>query len=197
MNKGLEVIEAHLLFGLPIDRIDVVVHPQSIVHSMVEFVDGSTLAQASPPDMRLPIAPGTRLARSGERAARDWTGRRLPAGSSFRWIRTPFRRSSWLDAPEPLVGQPPPCYNGANEAAVEEFLSGRAPFLAIVDTISTVLQMHLDEHRTSGGEGSASGTGQGPSSLTVDEVLDADRWARQRAAETLATGAYRNSRGEP
>ena len=75
VNKGLEVIEAHLLFDVPLDRIDVVVHPQSVVHSMVQFVDGSIIAQASPPDMRLPIALGTGLAGPGpaRRQACDWT----------------------------------------------------------------------------------------------------------------------------
>ena len=126
VNKGLEVIEAHLLFDVPLDRIDVVVHPQSIVHSMVEFVDGSTIAQASPPDMRLPISLGL-----------DWPNRVGGVGRPLDWTKA----SSWdfepLDEEAfPAVrlakrvgrarGTYPAVFNAANEQAVDAFHDGRA-----------------------------------------------------------------------
>lgn len=172
VNKGLEIIEAHLLFELPFDRIEVVVHPQSIVHSMVEFVDGSTLAQASPPDMRLPIALGL-----------SWPDRLADAAPSLDWTHASTWEFQPLDIHAfPAVdlarragvagGTAPAVLNAANETAVGSFLAGRTSFLAIVDTIATVLDQHLGAPRKS-------------SSLTVDDVLDADRWARRRAEEVL------------
>src|SRR6476646_8241749 len=138
VNKGLEVIEAHLLFDIPFDRIDVVVHPQSLVHSMVEFVDGSTLAQASPPDMRLPIALGL-----------GWPDRVPGAASPCDWSRA----STWEFLPLdddafPAVGLArrvgsagstyPAVFNAANEECVEAFHEGRIRFTAIVDTVARV-----------------------------------------------------------
>ena len=140
VNKGLEVIEAHLLFGIPFDRIEVVVHPTSVVHSMVEFVDGSTLLQASPPTMMIPIALGLAWPRPGPRrgAARS-TGRgRRPGSSSplddeaFPAVRL-AREAGEAGATAPAV------YNAANEVCVEEFLAGRLPFREIVATIADVL----------------------------------------------------------
>src|SRR5690242_17864326 len=124
VNKGLEVIEAHLLFGVPIDRIDVVVHPQSVVHSMVEFADGSTLMQASPPDMRLPIS-----------LALGWPDRVAVDGYGCDWTEPTRLEFEPLDEDAfPAVrlarlageagGAAPAVYNGANEAAVEAFLAG-------------------------------------------------------------------------
>ncbi|GEA84721.1 1-deoxy-D-xylulose-5-phosphate reductoisomerase [Cellulomonas gelida] len=171
MNKGLELIEAHLLFGVPADRIDVVVHPQSVVHSMVQFVDGSTIAQASPPDMRLPIALGLswpdRL--DDVAAACDWT-------SPTAWTFEPLdeetfgavrlaRRAVAASATHPAV------YNAANEQCVTAFLAGRIGFLDIVTTVERV----VDEH-----DGTPAG------SLTLDGVLAAELWARARADELLA-----------
>ena len=95
INKGLELLEAHLLYGVDLDRIDVVVHPQSIVHSMVQFVDGSTLAQCSPPDMKLPIALGLGWPERIPGAARPATGRRPRPGPSSRWTMRRSPRSSW------------------------------------------------------------------------------------------------------
>ena len=139
VNKGLELIEAHLLFDLPFDRIDVVVHPQSVVHSMVEFTDGSTLAQASPPDMRLPIAlalgwpdrvpgaaAGVRLDHRG-----DWTFEPLDEARVPRRTPGPGGRARG--------GTAPAVYNAANEECVAAFLAGRLPFLQIVDTVADVL----------------------------------------------------------
>ncbi|OLT38636.1 1-deoxy-D-xylulose-5-phosphate reductoisomerase [Actinomadura sp. CNU-125] len=170
VNKGLEVIEAHLLFDVPMDRIEVMVHPQSVIHSMVEFTDGSTLAQASPPDMRLPIALGM-----------DWPDRVPDAAPGVDWTRAHTWELFPLDdetfpavrlarrAGE-LGGTAPAVYNAANEECVEAFRTGRLPFLAIVDTIARV----MDEHDP-GSAGSA-----GP---TVDDVLAADAWARARTAQ--------------
>jgi 1-deoxy-D-xylulose-5-phosphate reductoisomerase len=193
VNKGLELIEAHLLFDLPLEQIEVVVHPQSIVHSMVEFVDGSTIAQASPPDMRLPIS-----------LALAWPERVADAAPALDWAAS----STWEFAPlDPLAfpavelarragaaGRTAPAvFNAANEVAVEAFLSGRAAFVSIVDTIGDVLEEHLD-----GAVRGSSGTGHRPMSLTVDEVLAADRWARRRANEVLdGEVGQRHAGGEP
>ena len=169
VNKGLEVIEAHLLFGLPFDRIDVVVHPQSVVHSMVEFVDGSTIAQCSPPDMRLPIA-----------LALGWPDRVPHAAPPFDWTTA----STWQFQPlddeafpavrlARRVGQAgstyPAVYNAANEEAVQAFWRGRLRFTEILDTVTRV----VDDHVAPSG------------ALTLSGVLDAERWARSRAHAIL------------
>ena len=169
VNKGLEVIEAHLLFDIPLDRIDVVVHPQSVIHSMVQFVDGSTIAQASPPDMRLPIALGL-----------GWPDRVPNAAAPCDWTRA----TSWTFEPLDTVAFPavdlakaaatqgstfPAVFNAANEEAVKAFHAGQIRFTDIVDTIDAVLSEH-----------------SGSSGLTVESVLDAERWARARTHERLA-----------
>jgi len=174
MNKGLELIEAHLLFDVPYDRIDVVVHPQSVVHSMVEFVDGSTIAQASPPDMRLPIA-----------LALGWPDRVAGAAPGCAWTQA----STWEflpldDTAFPAVrlarraglagGTAPAVLNAANEECVAAFLAGDLPFTAISDTVATV----LDEHGTFVDDGDHHGLGN---DLSVADVLSAETWARQRA----------------
>lgn len=169
VNKGLEVIEAHLLFGVPFEAIDVVVHPQSIVHSMVEFVDGSTLAQCSPPDMRLPIAlglgwpdrvggaaPGIDLTRSA-----NWEFHPLD-DDAFPAVRLARRVGR-------AGGTYPGVYNAANEECVEAFLSGRIGFLDIVDTVERVVDEYL-------GPGDEPGLG---------DVLAADAWARERTRELV------------
>ncbi len=139
VNKGLEVIEAHLLFGIDIERIDVVVHPQSVVHSMVEFYDGSTVAQASPPDMRLAIALALGWPDQVPDVASpvDW-------GRSQRWDFEPVDHEAFpglLLAVEAgrRAGVLPAVYNAANEVCVEAFLAGRLPYLGIVDTIAAVM----------------------------------------------------------
>ncbi len=140
VNKGLELIEAHLLFGVPYDALDVVVHPQSLVHSMVEFVDGSTLAQLSPPDMRLPIA-----------LALGWPARVSQAQPAMDWSCAQSLTFEPLDtAAFPAValakqagrqgGGAPAAFNAANEEAVAAFLAGRLPFLGIVDVVSATVQ---------------------------------------------------------
>lgn len=176
VNKGLELIETHLLFGIPYDRIEVVVHPQSIVHSMVTFIDGSTIAQASPPDMKLPIS-----------LALGWP-RRVPGAAACCDFST---ASTWEFEPLdtdvfPAVelarhaGQTGGCmtavYNAANEEAAEAFLKGRIGFSAIVGTIADVLHA-ADQWAPHLGEVPA----------TVDDVLDAQRWARERAQRAIQT----------
>lgn len=177
-NKGLEVIEAHLLYGLPMDRIEVVVHPQSIVHSMVEFFDGATIAQASPPDMRLPIA-----------LALGWPERIPDAAAGCDWTKA----SSWEfepldDEAFPAVqlareagergGTAPAVLNAANEVCVEAFRQGRLPFLGIIDTVARI----VTEHDVPSYE-----------ELSIDDVLAADAWARTRARELTATDQRRET----
>jgi 1-deoxy-D-xylulose-5-phosphate reductoisomerase len=169
VNKGLEVIEAHLLFDVPLDRIDVVVHPQSVVHSMVQFIDGSIIAQASPPDMRLPIALGLGWPDRvpGAAAACDWT-------RAATWTFEPLDTEAFpaVGLAKHAAGQGstfPTVFNAANEEAVAAFHAGRIRFTDIVDTIDAVLSEH-----------------PGSSGLTVESVLDAESWARARANERLA-----------
>jgi 1-deoxy-D-xylulose-5-phosphate reductoisomerase len=176
VNKGLEVIEAHLLFGVPYDRIDVVVHPQSVIHSMVEFTDGSTIAQASPPDMRLPIALalGWPERVPGAAAAVDWT-------SAQSWTFEPLDTDAFpavdLARRAGLAGGcAPAVYNAANEELVGAFHDGAIGFLQIVDTIGDVLAEWLSErHSATVNPG------------TVVDVEQAEEWARARARELAAT----------
>ena len=173
VNKGLEVIEAHLLFDIDFDRIDVVVHPGSIVHSMVEFVDGSTMLQASPPDMKIPIALAMawpeRLPNVS--AACDWSG-------SVAWNFEPLddeafpavaiaRRAGKIGRTAPAV------FNAANEVCVDAFLNGGIGFLEIVDSVGHVVDEHI------------SGSQIGSNELTLADVLAADSWARERTVEIL------------
>lgn len=170
VNKGLELIETHLLFGIDYDRIDVVVHPQSIVHSMVTFTDGSTLAQASPPDMKLPIALalGWPARIAGAAAACDFTTASTwefepldhTVFPAVELAREAGRRGGCLTA----------VYNAANEEAAEAFLAGRLRFPAIVRTVDSVLRA-ADQWAAE--------------PATVDEVLDAQRWARERARQAV------------
>jgi 1-deoxy-D-xylulose-5-phosphate reductoisomerase len=174
VNKGLELIEAHLLFGVPFDDIAVVVHPQSVVHSMVEFTDGSTLAQASPPDMRIPIALALAWpARVADAApAVDWT-------TAHTWTFEPLDEEAFPAVPlarEVGVagGTFPAVYNAANEECVAAFLAGAVPFTGIVDTVMRVISEH---------------DGAGSPVVSLQDVLEADRWARVRARElTAVTG---------
>ncbi|MFJ2956662.1 1-deoxy-D-xylulose-5-phosphate reductoisomerase [Streptomyces sp. NPDC087270] len=169
VNKGLEVIEAHLLFDVPFDRIEVVVHPQSYIHSMVEFADGSTLAQASPPDMRMPIALGLGWPHRVPDAAPgvDWT--KAATWEFFPLDNDAFPSVALARHVGSLGGTAPAVFNAANEECVEAFRTGRLPFTGIVDTVARV----VEEHGTP-----ASGT-----RLTVEDVLEAETWARARAGE--------------
>ena len=163
VNKGLEVIEAHLLFDVPYESIEVTVHPQSIVHSMVEFTDGSTIAQASPPDMRLPISLGL-----------DWPHRVPGVGAPLDWSTA----SAWTFEPLddevfPAVGLAkrvgeagatyPAVFNAANEQAVLAFHAGRIGYLDILDTVRAVVDAH------------------DPLTMTLEHVLEAERAARETA----------------
>ena len=187
VNKGLELLEAHLLYAVPLDRIDVAVHPQSVVHSMVQFVDGSTLAQCSPPDMRLPIALalGWPDRVPGAAAACDWT-------KAQTWTFEPLDDEAF-----PAVelartagrhgGSAPAVYNAANEVCVDAFHDGSLSFLSIVDVIAQV----LDEHVATPVDGPTAHVGSTlvpAADLTVEGVLAADAWARARAAELVDGG---------
>jgi 1-deoxy-D-xylulose-5-phosphate reductoisomerase len=169
VNKGLEIIEAHYLFDVPYDRIDVTVHPQSIVHSMVEFVDGSTIAQCSPPDMRLPISLGL-----------DWPNRVAGVGAPLDWTTS----STWTFEPLddevfPAVdlakrvgregGTFPAVFNAANEQAVLAFHAGQIGYLDIVSTVAAV----VDAHSSSG-------------ALTRESLVAAELWARADADRRIA-----------
>ena len=170
VNKGLELIEAHLLFDIPFDRIDVTVHPQSVVHSMVEFVDGSVLAQCSPPNMKLPIALGM-----------SWPDRVPNVAPACDWAKA----ATWTFEPlnEQVFGAVrlarqvgtagltyPAVYNAANEQAVEAFHAGRIGFNQIVDLIERVVDAHEPEAQ-----------------LSLESVLRAETWARDRADAQIAT----------
>jgi 1-deoxy-D-xylulose-5-phosphate reductoisomerase len=172
VNKGLEVIEAHLLFDVPFDSIDVVVHPQQLIHSMVEFVDGSVVAQLGLPTMLVPISLGM-----------GWPDRVPDAETPIDWTKAADWRFEPLDDEAfPAVrlarqagergGTAPAVYNAANEACVAAFHGGGLVFPAIVDVIGQVLAAH--DVPSSGGE------------LTVEDVLAADAWAREEAARLIA-----------
>ncbi len=169
VNKGLELIEAHLLFDIPFDRIEVTVHPQSVVHSMVEFVDGSVIAQCSPPDMKLPIALGMawpdRLGHVSQ--AVDWT-------KSHNWVFEPLDEEVFgsvaLARHVGIAGLTyPAVYNAANEQAVEAFHDGKIRFTGIFDVIEAVVQQHTAE-----------------SELSLESVLAAEVWARETADSLIA-----------
>ncbi len=168
VNKGLELIEAHLLFDVAVEDITVVVHPQSVIHSMVEFVDGSTIAQASPPDMRLPIALALSWPARPQRAIApcrwdeptSWTFEPLDE-DTFRGVRL-ARQATAASATHPAV------LNAANEECVAAFLAGRLGFLAITDILEQVLSEH---------------DGAAPEGLDLATVHDAEDWARRRARE--------------
>jgi 1-deoxy-D-xylulose-5-phosphate reductoisomerase len=169
MNKGLEVIEAHELYGTPYDRIDVVVHPQSVVHSMVEFTDGSTIAQLSLPDMRLPIGYALGYPdRIGSPFGRiDWTTLsrldfELPDRATFRCLDLAY------DAGR-LGGTGPAWLSAANEVAVDAFLAGNLRWNEIPDVCVGVLAMH-----------------DGATPYTVDDVIEADAQARRIARDLLS-----------
>ena len=169
VNKGLEMIEAQLLFGVPIERISITVHPQSAVHSMVEYADGSVIAQCSITDMKLPIA-----------LALDWPNRQPGAVAAIDWTQS----HSWEFEPIdeevfkaiPLAREValrgltyPAVYNAANEQAVEAFLASRIGFVEIVSIIDQVIEQHNP-----------------PASLTLEGVLESESWARLTADSLIA-----------
>jgi len=181
VNKALEVIEAHELFGVAYESIEVMVHPQSVIHSMVEFADGSTIAQCSPPDMRLPIALGLGWPDRVPGAARavNWT-------TAHTWEFTPLDDEAFpavrLGKAAGVAGRcRPAIFNAANEECVAAFTARRLPFLGIVETVERVL-VEAPDYAEPG---------------TVDDVLTAEAWARNRAREIIAAvaGATNASKG--
>ncbi len=171
MNKGLEIMEAQWLFGLPLDRIHVLIHPESVVHSMVEFTDGGVLAQLSPPDMRFAIQYALtwpeRVDGGLPRLKLEELGRlhfRAPEEERFPALR--LARQAAADG-----GTMPAVLNAANEAAVQGFLEGRMAFSGIWKTVAAVMQRHCATGR-----------------LTLDEIWAADRWAREEANRLVGAG---------
>ncbi len=192
MNKGLELIEAHLLFDVPFDRIDVVVHPQSVVHSMVEFVDGSTIAQASPPDMRIPIALGLMWPDRIPDAAPgcDWT--EAATWEFFPLDHEAFPAVGLARRAGMAGGTAPAVFNGADEACVAAFVAGDLPFTGIVDTVARVVEEHLDGRGATVASRGGSPDGSPDGSVWVDgnnvalsDVISADAWARRRAEQIV------------
>jgi 1-deoxy-D-xylulose-5-phosphate reductoisomerase len=169
VNKGLEIIEAHLLFDISFDRIEVTVHPQSVVHSMVEFVDGSVIAQASPPDMKLPIALGL-----------SWPDRISYVSSPVDWSKSHAWQFDPLDETVfsavrlarqvgKLGKSYPAVYNASNEQAVAAFHAGLISF----DQITELIERAIDAHEPD-------------SQLSLESVLAAEKWARDRTDAQIA-----------
>ena len=180
VNKGLELIEAHLLFGIGFDRIEVVVHPQSVIHSMVEFTDGATIAQASPPDMRIPIALGLawpdRVPDAGP--ALDWS-------HAHTWSFQPLDHEAFPAVAAGPRGGPHRRYRPGGLQRGQRGLrggipAGRIAFPRIVDTVAKVVSEHKSTARDA---------------VTLEDVLAADHWARARALEL--TGAGRTACATP
>ena len=169
MNKGLEVLEASALFGIEVDRVDVVVHPQSVVHSLVEYIDGSVIAQLSMPDMRLPIAyclglPG--------RLDHSWGKIDFTSGLELTFEapdREAFPALDLAYSAARLGGAAPAWLSAANEISVEAFLQGMISWQGIVETVSAVMETYV------------------PSALSsIDELLENDANARRLASEIIA-----------
>lgn len=169
MNKGFEVIEAHHLFGVPYSKIEVVVHPQSIIHSMVEFTDGSLIAQMSAPDMRLPI----QYALIGlERAENNWKKLSFSEGMSLSFEKVDEKRFPLLSLAYEAGGSGgtfPAVLSAADEAAVEMFLAGKIKFGEIFKVINSVLKKH-----------------EWIKKPTIEDIIEADRWAKEEASQLTA-----------
>ncbi len=166
MNKGLEVIEAHWLFGIPPDRIQVLIHPQSIIHSMVEFVDGSVIAQMSLPDMKLPIQYALFYP---QRVFSNNTSLDLVKTGQLTFLKPDTEKFPCLHLAYRALkmgGTAPAVLNAANEVAVEAFLACRIAFT----NIQKIVQETLRQHQTK-------------LSPHLDDILNADRWAKQTAKE--------------
>ena len=166
MNKAFEIIEARWLFDMPVDKVEVLIHPESIVHSLVEFVDGSTIAQLGEPDMCLPIQYAltypVRVAGIAKELRLEEIGKLTFAKPDFRT----FRSLSLAYKVAQTGGTAPVVFNAANEAAVEEFLAGRIKFVSIVEFIEHCLDRHSIKTKVS-----------------LEELLEADAWARREVAE--------------
>jgi len=169
MNKGLEVIEAHHLFSMPADRIDIVIHPQSIVHSMVEYVDGSIMAQLSVTDMKFPIQYALLYP---ERVVAPFARLDLAKIRNLEFLPVDLQRFPAVEVAYAALragGSAPAVLNAANEIAVERFLAGELPFTGIVEVVSRVLDRHA---------------GNVAPIESVDDALHWDAWARNEARGT-------------
>ena len=175
MNKGLEIIEAHLLFGIEFEKIEVVIHPQSIIHSMIEFVDGSTMAQASPPNMKLPIALGL-----------SWPDRLTNVQKPVDWTKSQswtfenvdekvFKALSLAKEVGKAAGSAPAAMNAANEECVAAFIERKISFLSIVEIVENVVRNHL-----------ASSSFVKNELLTLEKLLNVDESIRQETNEILS-----------
>ncbi len=161
MNKGLEVIEAHWLFGLPADKIEVVIHPQSIIHSMVEFIDGSVKAQLGIPDMKIPIQYALTYP---ERALSKFVRIDFPKLKEMTFFEPDLDRFQCLQLAFDALhtgGTMPAALNAANEIAVDRFLNGKISFLQIPETICRTMEQHTSK-----------------ASPTLEDIVDADSSAR-------------------
>jgi 1-deoxy-D-xylulose-5-phosphate reductoisomerase len=197
VNKGLELLEAYLLYGVDLDRIDVVVHPQSIVHSMVQFVDGATLAQCSPPDMKLPIALGLSWPHRLPEVSRpcDWT-------TATSWTFEPLDSSAFpavdlaRDAGR-AGGTAPAVYNAANEVCVDAFHERQIRFGDILDIVAAILREHISPPPGSAGitHGDVGSQLISNADLDLERLLAADRWARRRA-RALAGDLFTSEQGQ-
>ncbi len=169
INKALEIIEARWFFDIPVGKIDVVIHPQSIVHSMVEFIDGSTLAQLSPPDMRLPIQLALNYPNrfDGPASRMDWKNRYTLEFYPPDLDRFPAIALG-LEVAE-TAGTSGAVVNAANEVAVAAFLEGKLPFRNIVTVCRSVLEHHQYERRP-----------------TLERILELDQWARQETKKRIS-----------
>ena len=174
VNKGLELIEAHLLFDVAPEHVLTVVHPQSIVHSMVTWIDGATTLQASPPDMRLPIALGL-----------SWPERLEKVEEPLRWSKpqswtfeaideTTFPAVNLARSAVAASATHPAVFNAANEVLVDAFISGRLPWLGIVDVLRDVVGAH-----------------EGIADPLLEDIIGAQEWARARAEEAVAQEGWK------
>jgi 1-deoxy-D-xylulose-5-phosphate reductoisomerase len=170
MNKALEVIEARWLFDLPADQIEVVIHPQSVVHSLVEFVDGSLIAQLGPPDMRLPIQYALYYP---DRRAADWPKLDFSHLPKLEFQAADFERWPALELGQQAArtgGTTGAVLNAANEEAVRSFLAGELEFTEIVPVCRSIVEHH-----------------QFDSQPSLEQLLQADRWARQEVTRWVCT----------
>ncbi|MBX3095847.1 MAG: 1-deoxy-D-xylulose-5-phosphate reductoisomerase [Fimbriimonadaceae bacterium] len=170
MNKALEMIEARWLFDLPMSKVDAVIHPQSIIHSLVRFRDGSVLGQMGWPDMRLPIQYALLYPERVDSGLKTWNPIDTPDLSFEKPDPHTFRALHLAREAMKRGGTLPCVFNAANEACANGFLEGKCGFLAIADTVEQVMRRH------------------GPSEVTLDSLLDADQWARRVAHELMAKG---------
>lgn len=174
MNKGLEIIEAHLLFGIEFEKIEVVIHPQSIIHSMIEFIDGSTMAQASPPNMKLPIALGL-----------SWPERLNNVQNPINWSKSQswtfenvdekvFKAIRLAKEVGKAAGSAPAAMNAANEECVSAFIEQKISFLSIVEIVETIVRNHLTSTSFINND-----------SLTLDKLLKVDESIRIEARKII------------